>query len=189
MAITATGCKARATVRASDADPLRQRIVELERQVNSLQRQNAELEAKLTQSIDEQTADVLQATPQLAGIAIERLSHLRERPGDEPSLLVYIRPSDGLGRFVQMVGTVSINAAVLPRDQDAFSIGRAVLGPLEVRDAYRASLMGAHYTFQVPLDLEAAVGHPQCIVQAEFVDGRTGHQYVADMAVSLELKP
>jgi hypothetical protein len=94
-------------------------------------------------------------------------------------------PQDDRGRFIQVVGEISVHAAVLPKDADAVTIGRVSLGPPEVRDAYRATLLGLHYTVSVPIDPAQAAAAPDCSVQVVFHDGRTGLEHRAEKTIEL----
>lgn len=186
LLLVGAGCQARATVPgASVADTLRERVVDLERQIIALERRNTELEEALAATSEGEPEDVRFATPHVAAIEIEPLSHLRTGAEGNPVLFVYVKPQDGYGRFVQLVGRLSINAAVLPPDAGAFTIGQVTLGPIEVRDAYRSSFAGTHYTVKVPVDPSAAAGHDECLVHVEYVDGRSGRRHTADRAIAL----
>jgi len=175
---------------ANESDALRAQVMDLRKQVDSLERRNAELEIELRQGStvsDALPEEIRAATPHVVEIEIGRLSHARDEDGDGEidTLLLYVNPRDGLGRFVQIVGHLSITAAVLPADADAITIGRAGLGPAELRRAYRSGLTGVYYVARVPVALPAGRFEPAATVRAVFVDGPTGRSLDAQREVSL----
>ncbi len=175
---------------AQENDRLRERVLELETQLLRTTRESAEARARLQRPESPSASarqDVQANTPYVAEITIGRHSHARDIDGDgEPDeLLVYIEPVDGWGRFMQIVGTLSVHAAVLPADADAQTIGRVQLGPGDLRRAYRSSFTGSHYTVTVPITSAEGLDADGCVVYAEFVDGSTGLRYVDDRRIGL----
>lgn len=171
-------------------DRLRERVLELETQLQHETRQNTTLRARLQRTEPNVPADEqeIQAnTPYVAEITIDRLSHARDTndDGEPDELLVYVEPIDGWGRFTQIVGTLSVHAAVLPADADAQTIGRVQLDPANLRRAYRSSFTGTHYTVTVPISMAEGFTAKECIVHAQFVDGHTGWRYVAERRIDL----
>ena len=123
----------------------------------------------------------------MAAIRIGRLSHARPGRDDEAdALLVYLRPVDELDRFVQLVGMLSVNAAILPEVDPAVTIGLVQLGPQDLRQAYRSGFAGTHYTVEVPVRTDAIGGHREAVVQVTYVDGRSGVRYTDQRAVDLQ---
>ncbi len=190
-AVALAGCSSAPGRIEKENDRLREQVLDLEAQIARLQGRARELEAQLQAastvpgSVPE---EVRASTPTVAAIAIDRRSHVQDQ-GDDGSpgkLVVYVKPSDGRGRFVQMVGDLSVHAAILPAGADAVTIGRVALGPAALREAYRSSFMGTHYTIEVPLAIPAPdPGETRALVQVEFVDGLTGKHHTAEHAVDL----
>src|SRR6185436_11190168 len=118
--------------------------------------------------------DIRQNIPHVTGIEIGRLSFAHDSDGDgrNDALTIYLNPTDGRGRFTQMVGPVSISAASVPAHADASTIGRASFTPAQVRDAYRSALTGTHYVFEVPINLTSTAAAPpdRAVVTAEYTD-------------------
>ena len=184
-----TACMGQREV-AQENDRLRERILELETQLLRKTREIAEAQARLQPPESPAAAvrqDVQANTPYVAEITISRMSHARDTDGDGDldELLVYIEPVDGWGRFMQIVGTLSVHAAVLPPDADAQTIGRVQLDPGDLRRAYRSSFTGTHYTVTVPITTAKGLDAAGCVVYAEFVDGATGLCYVAEHGIGL----
>lgn len=186
----AGGCRRDFT---TEADVLRERVMVLERQIETLERRNAELRSELRRAAQrhEPTAEeVLAATPRVAELSIGRLSHGR-LAGDEDDrdvLRIYVNPIDGRGRFVPLVGTVRVHAAIMPDDEEAVTVARITRNPEQVRDAYRSSFTGTHYTIHLPVDwpegvdAEAARAEP-IIVRVVYDDGHTGERFSAERSI------
>jgi hypothetical protein len=183
--VAVTGCRSNF---ATEADALREQVLELERSNEQLARRIAELESELAEvsampgSLPE---DVRAAQPHVVEIRIGRLSHVDDVDGDgRPDLLrVYVRPLDGLGRFVQLVGRLSISAALMPEGRPAVTVGQIALEPMELRSAYRSGLTGTHYTIECPLDVPEGTSEEDLVVSAVFTDGATGQRHSAHQTV------
>ncbi len=190
-AVAPAGCSSSPGRIERENDRLREQVLDLETEVNRLQGRARELEAQLqaASTVPGSVPEEVRAnTPTVTAIAIDRRSHVQDsgEDGTPGTLVVYVKPSDGLGRFVQMVGDLSVHAAILPADGDAVTIGRVALGPAALREAYRSSFMGTHYTIEVPLAIPAPVpGETRALVVVEFVDGLTGTHHTAEHGVDL----
>ncbi len=162
-----------------DVDSMRSRIHTLENRVRELERRNYELTGELQQQArraepDDVSAELLANTPRVSEITIGRRSHARDTTGDGrgDELVLYVISRDGRGRFVQMAGELDIRAIAVPADDDAVTIGRRVLSPGEVRDAYHSGVGSIHYT--VVLALESDGRPEETIAAVEYRDGWTG---------------
>lgn len=186
-----TACVGQSEIQQEN-DRLRERVLELETELQHETRQNAVLRARLQRTDANAPADVQEVeanTPYVAEITIGRLSHARDtdQDGELDELLVYVEPIDGWGRFTQLVGSLSVHAAVFPALADAQTIGRVQLDPASLRRAYRSSFTGTHYTVTVPISAAEGFQAKECIVHAEFVDGHTGVRYVAQRRIDLPM--
>ena len=182
--LLAAGCGGRTS---RENHRLRREAIELSAEIDRLKENNTQLEAELrrvTASDEMLPREVRTNVPHVMGIGIDRHSHVRLGE-DRTILTLYILPIDGRGRFVQMVGDLSAHAAVLPGDSDAVTIGRVSLSPTQLRESYRASFMGTHYTITVPLDLEG-IDADEFTAQVEFLDGLTGDRHVAKRSIKLQ---
>jgi hypothetical protein len=151
------GCGAKPSVVAQENDRLRAKVLELEGRVKGLESRNDELETQLEQSRAAPTSvptEIAENTPHVTGISINRLSHARDANGDGrmDTIVLYIQPADGLGRFLQIVGTVSVHVAILPAAAQARTIGTKLFSPREVRDGYRSAFTGQYYSFELPIE-------------------------------------
>jgi hypothetical protein len=151
-----------------------------------------ELEAALAEA---QTApgdravspEVVAATPHVAVVEIDRRSHARDdnEDGRLDELQVYVKPLDGRRRFIQLAGSLTVTATVVPPDAAPIVLARAELGPAELRDAYRSSFMGTHYRVVLPLPAEVPDG--PAAVGVTYTDGHTGR--TIDALREVDLRP
>ncbi len=127
---TAAGCGSFKKV-SEENDRLRTRLHELEDENQALARRTAELDGQLQRLVRDLPVSqaVRDATPHIVELSIASVSHATDTDGDGRAdrLTVYIAPSDGRGRFVQLVGDLSVHAAALPADGDAVTLGRVNL--------------------------------------------------------------
>jgi hypothetical protein len=172
-------------------DLLRAQVMDLETQVQELTDRNRELEASLAKAETrpgEPPEEVRAATPQVVRVEIDRLSHALDEDGDGrvEALQIYVKPADGMGRFVQLAGWLSVHAADLRAEADAETLGRVRLGPAEVREAYRTSFMGTHYSVTLPLTLPAERPEGPCTVRVIYEDGSSGRQVSHEREIDLQ---
>jgi hypothetical protein len=176
---------------ASENDALRAKVLELETELAALKKRNTELKAELAAAAGSDHAlpeEITANIPQVTGIAISRLSHLRDadEDGTPDTLIVYVNPTDGLGRFVQLAGRLSVHAALLPMDGEPRTIVRLALSPDEVRAAYRSGITGTHYTIEAPVSLpEDAGAFAECDVRITYEGGRSSQRLEAHRAIKL----
>jgi hypothetical protein len=171
-------------------DVLRARVMDLEDQVERLTDRNRELEAALRQAEEAPgplPEEIRANIPHVVQVGIDRRSHALDEDGDgrADALLVYVKPADGRGRFVQLVGRLGVRAVDLPLDADPVSLGQVSLGPTEVRDSYRTSFLGTHYTVTLPLTLPPDRPNGPCTVHVVYEDGRTGRSITDQREIDL----
>jgi hypothetical protein len=176
-------------------DELRAANHDLGQEVLALKRRNNELEIELKRLAQQppQTMpqEIVAHVPRIVEVNIGKLSHVRDEDGDglPETLLLYVEPLDGRGRFTQMVGTLEINAAFIPSHGDPLSAGQATFAPDQVRDAYRSTLTGVHYTFSIPVQITSELNDGDAstlAVRATFNDGLTGQAITAERSISLK---
>lgn len=192
VALIGGGCRAGRVSRANDE--LRQKVLQLETEVKSLTARNRELVVELEREAskpDSVPQEIRLATPHAVKLDIGRLSHARDASGDGviDTLLIYLHPSDGRGRFTQLVGSMDVHAAVLPPQDQAVTIGQISLNAGEVRDAYRSSLTGVHYAIEMPVQVTADLAQivdPHATVRVSYRDGYTGQTLSAERAIKLK---
>jgi len=189
VAVLTAGCGSFKKV-SKENDRLRALVLDLEDENRELAGRSAELDGQLQLLIRDLPIpqEVRDATPHVTDISIGSVSHATDTDGDgrADAIVVYVEPTDGLGRFVQLVGELSVHAATLPTDGDAITLGRVTLGPRELRDAYRSTFLGTHYTVEVPITIADPATQTVCTVKVEFVDGRSGRRVTGQQPMDLE---
>lgn len=188
----------------NDNDALRRERESLTVENDRLRAQVGELRAKLDEIArtnrlaDGEDAEALaRATPRCGGIDLHRFTALIDQdaePGAE-AIEVVLSPFDGRKRFIQVSGWVTIRADLIPSPdaegeaQPPRLLLSATLGPEEVREAYRSSVMGTHYAFTLPLDAVAPAGggatDGSVMIVASFRDAQTGRRHRAQRSVPL----
>jgi hypothetical protein len=193
VVVSASACRGTAQV-SGESSRLRGEIVELRDRIAELERRNHELETELQRSAqapDSLPQDLRAALPHVAKIDIERLSFARDadRDGTPDVLMLYIAPSDGRGRFTQFTGELAASALLLPVQGEPLVIGQVSLSPLQVRDAYRSSITGMHYTVEVPLEHmakdAASKTEREIFARVQYRDGVTGQAFTAERKIAL----
>lgn len=189
------GCQSHKRTYAENAR-LRTQVIEMQDTIKDLRRQNDELKSQWTASEQAEAGldpEIVAATPHVVDLAIGRLSHARDGDGDGSAdvLVVYIQPVDGLGRFTQLTGRLWVDAIISKAQSDPVTIGRITLTPTQVRDAYRSSITGPHYTVEVPIQIpprgDDAAAAIQALVLASYEDGLTGVQLTAERRINLDV--
>lgn len=176
---------------ATENDGLRRQVLELRKENEQLRQRETELTFELQQDSrrpDALPPEIRENTPHVASISIGPRSHVRDQDDDgiPDRILVYVTPADGYGRFIQLVGSLSMHAVILPPDADAITIGRVTLEPFELRAAYRSGITGTHYTIELPIENLPKPAESTCILRVLFEDGLTGQQRSAEHEVSFQ---
>ena len=171
-------------------DALRRQVRDLEEQVNAAKAKQVELEQQLVQSAksaeEKSSIDpaILAATPHVASVQIGGSSgFLASKVGVETggcTARIYLEPSDGLGRFLQIVGSVQISVFDLRAGGKSQTLGTAEFSPSQVRDAWRGGILGSHYTFEIPLAGSDWNCQGSVTAKLEFLDGTTGKTFTAE---------
>ena len=184
-----SSCKGKALT-PSPADDLRRQVVELQRQQEEQQGQIRELTAKLAQKSAAAGIDpvVEAARPLLGSISLTTGTGLEAQPDGTPGCLlrVVVVTQDGRGRFLQVVGELTVSLIRLVEGCEPEVTVCRTFGPLEVREAWRSSFMGTHYTFEVPLESSAACRGG--FLRVVFRDALSGESFSAEESVE-EMDP
>ena len=159
--------RAELAIRTQERDEARARASELDAKLLSL---TAERNARLD-------PEVAEAMPALATVALSSLSTARLSAPNKASLALVIASTDGLGRPLQLTGTVRASVAALVPGREPMPAGSVTLGPKALRDCYRSGFMGTHYTVELPVAWDGAEPARALSVAGEFVDGTTGRRY------------
>ncbi|MEO1534450.1 MAG: hypothetical protein AAFS11_02675 [Planctomycetota bacterium] len=147
------GCSSGARIAATN-DSLRLERESQTDRITELEAANAELRAKLAEANARAESplpdDVIDALPRVAGIELTRFCSI----GDG-EVKWAIKPTDGRGRFVQVVGTLELRAVAVGAEPSV--LAEVVLSPTEVRDAFASGLTGAGYRVSTSFDGDETV--------------------------------
>lgn len=209
LVASVAGCGGKPKNFENDNDALRRRVAELEGERDAALARATEAESKLTEAV--RSADTLlegqalEALPRCAGVAIDRFSGLADADGDGrlDSVDIYVKPFDGRQRFVQVPGRLTVEATALPPSPPTETpkkgkpapapvaapapvvVGPKTLTPVELREAYRSSLLGTHYLVTMALPDGATLAEGSSVViRVELLDPITGIVHKAERLVS-----
>jgi hypothetical protein len=158
-------------------DELRRKVAEQQRQIESLAAARDELQTKLAANALDAGADpeVAAATPVVSVLEIDSLSTLLplEAKGPATGLRVHVRTLDGRRRFTQAVGVMTVEL----KDGADATLAAGRVGPAALRDAYRSSVTGTHYTIETSLANPAA--GTTFTLTVRFEDALTGRRLEA----------
>jgi hypothetical protein len=164
--------------------------MEQEGQIEALEAERGELAAKLAEAERAREAalpaDVLAAIPRCAGIRLDGLSGLQRASEGEADgaakIIAYVEPFDGRQRFLQIAGTLTVDAIVAgPPGSGGEPVTVSVsLGPAELREAYRTALTGYYYLAELPIDSALLPAEGTVTIRARFVDAIGGQTHDAE---------
>ena len=185
VVILAAGCDGRS--RKASAR-LRMEVHQLQEELEDARHQISELEAKLTEAADETggDADMLLNVPRVVAIKLSRFSSVRWGHASEGpiTLDLHVSAIDGRGRPIQLTGSLEAVARFAPVNDEAVELGRISLTPAEVRDAWRAGILGSTYQVEIPLrPLPVPGSYDGIHVRARFTDALTGVEHEATVEV------
>ena len=186
------GCQAK-VLRPTEADAFRAREATLRAELEASQRRVSELETKLAAaearsapggSLD---AEAAAALPALSRVAVSSLSSARRTGPRSAQLDLVLEPEDALGRFLQLTGTLEVQAVVLIPGSESPATASRTVRPAELRGFYRSGLLGTHYTVPVSIEWSAEPGgEPRAVsVAAEFTDALSGRAFPAVGTVTI----
>lgn len=176
-ALGAPSC-ARIAVPQTTEEGLRTQLKDLTRKHDDLERQVRDLEAKLAEKprpagsiMSSEAESVL---PRLVDVKVSDMSSVRPDAAGGPTLRLAIEPADGRGRFIQITGTLAVSVKADTSLSETVLLGDLSVGPKALSDAYRLSLVGNYYSFEIPLKLEGRPTPSDVTVSCEFTDAVTG---------------
>ena len=149
------GCRVTVLSPSSD-DTARDRNAVLEEENQVLTRENEGLKVRISEAESEwdpMAVQLSEATPRLISMTIQDSSlvePLDEKTGSS-QLILRMSPSDDRGRFLQVVGGLSVTVVGVSVQEDPILLAQQAFTPTEVRDAWRGGLMGSGYVFEIPL--------------------------------------
>lgn len=142
----------------NENDRLRRELADARAEIDRL----TESERRLAAALEAERNATERRAPSAQALALlpkaERLS-LGRLSGPVPgggAVDLYISPLDDRARFVQVAGTLTVRLDLLPPPESGSAseprlLATLELGPTELREAYRSSLTGTHYSVRVPI--------------------------------------
>ena len=166
---------------------LRDRIQVLEQKNESLEQERLELQQKLNGLLETTSGQVPHhpdelhpAVPIVTTIAIDPLSGRStgaEADGPE-SLEIYVQARDGRGRPIQLAGSMLVKVTRIDETQPPRELAVVRLSPEEVREAWRAGMMGGpSWLVTIPLSEGDLLSETETLdVDVFYKDLRTGSE-------------
>jgi len=165
-------------LKPTSEDSVRERVAEVERINEALRLENAGLRARIAESelvTDRDEEAILAAMPRLSAVSIGSSSVVEAGPDGSPRLTLRLGPSDDRGRFMQIVGDLSVRVVAVPVDGSPLPLAVARFDPIEVRDAWRGGVFGTGYVFEIPLQGAGTDELPETVdVVVNFTDATNG---------------
>lgn len=189
------GCNVGGTSSTSaENDRLRRETLQLRRDLDRAEGEKAELRVKLGESERSRTAAldpaVLDAIPRITRIEFGILSGVDDASRSPRLVRFDLATLDGRGRFTQAVGTMTVEAAVLPTigpdpsptPADAplpgVLLAKRTLTPAELREAYRSGLTSASYVIEAE-PMQPVPESGDLVLRVSFSDALTGQTHTA----------
>ena len=195
------GCNVGGTSSTSaENDRLRRETLQLRRDLERAEGEKAELRVKLGESERSRTAAldpaVLDAIPRITRIEFGILSGVDDASRSPRLVRFDLATLDGRGRFTQAVGTMTVEAAVLPTvgpdpSPDASPsptpadaplpgvlLAKRTLTPAELREAYRSGLTSASYVIEAE-PMQPVPESGDLVLRVSFSDALTGQTHTA----------
>lgn len=188
----------------TENDRLRRETLQLKRDLERAEGEKAELRVKLAESQRSRAAAmdpaVLDALPRITRIDFAMLSGIDDAARSPRMVRFDLTPLDGRARFTQAVGTLTVEASILPElTPDATPaasaalesgtlpgvlLGRRTLSPAELREAYRSGLTSPSYV--VEFEPETPIpDRGELVLRASFSDALTDQTHVATKVIRL----
>lgn len=192
LLLAGVGCEARILV-PSENDRLRELVATRTEERDEAVARASELETRLEAALAASRVatgapsdpEVVEATPALATFAISGLTSARETGGGTALLTLVVAPSDGFGRFIQIVGRLKATVVAVVPGREPLPAATLDLGPKALRDAYRSGFMGTHYTIEIPVAWTGAEPARALGVALEFTDAASGRRFLATSTVQI----
>lgn len=192
LLLLAAGCEARVLV-PNENDRLRELVATRTEERDAALARASELETRLEAALAASRAaagaaadsEAAEATPALATFAISSLTSARETSPGRANLSLVVVPSDGRGRFIQVVGRLKATVVAIAPGNEPLPAATVDLGPKELRDLYRSGFMGTHYTIEVPVAWASAEPARALGVALEFTEAASGRRFLATSTIQL----
>jgi len=160
---------------------LRREVFDLQQEVARLELRESEQRIQFEQATTDRSDldhEVLASTPMVTGIGMSTWSGSRGvRTDGRTTVEIFVSAVDGRNRPLQMVGTVTARALLIPVEGSPIELGAATLTPSQLRDAWRNVLGTPSYVVQLPIDQPLPEGTESIHVRVYHDDARTGRRF------------
>ena len=151
--VSLTGCRVTVLPPSSD-DSARERNAVLREENETLKRENDGLKIRVSEAeadLDTQAVMVSEATPRLVSMAIQGSSLVETSTGEGAlsKLVLRMAPSDDRGRFLQVVGGLSVTVVAVPEVGEPILLAQRDFTPSQVREGWRGGVLGSGYVFEI----------------------------------------
>lgn len=174
-----SGCKV-TVLEPTSEDTVRERMVSIEKRNKELQLENSGLKSRLAEAeagLSREQRELAQATPRLSAIPIASSSLIQSAADGSLTMTLRLDPSDDRGRFMQVVGTLSVRVVAVPVDGAPVPLAVARFDPDQVREAWRGGVLGSGYVFKIPLTGWESGPLPETVdVVINFSDAPSGRE-------------
>ena len=190
-----TGCGPSESTLSKENDQLRRTNLQLQREVDDLNRRIegrlAQLEAAQGQGQAEDRAIPGADVPVLTSISFGAFSGPSDSDNDgyDDTLRIYLVTEDQLGRFIPVAGTASLQTALVVEGSTPTLLSEKVYTPQQLESAFRSGFVGTHYTLQVPLDAQRVPPRQPITVQVTLHDAGTGAKFTCQNAYPVRQLP
>jgi len=193
LGFSGTACSPRVVIPHTTEEGLREQLSATTRERDEALRLVRDMEAKLAErprpSTGGMSAEAEAVLPRLDEIRIDSMSSVRlDAPGG-PALRLVIEPIDGKGRFLQITGDLEIGVMQTMSPTEMMPVGDLKCGPRALSDAYRMGFFGTHYSFDVPLKIDAQQTPRSVTVNGTFTDALTGRPKTFQGTAVVRLQP
>lgn len=179
LLLMASGCKV-TVLEPTSEDTVRERLASIEKRNKALELENSGLKGRLAEAeaaLTREQRELAEATPRLSAISITSSSLIKVAPDGTQTLTLRLDPSDDRGRFMQVVGSLSVRVVAVPTDGAPTPLAVARFDPAQVREAWRGGVMGSGYVFEIPLTGWSSGRLPETVdVVVNFTDAPSGQE-------------
>lgn len=177
----------------NENDDLRRQLATAEAELARITAERNELRAKVNEMAKASaqagglSEEAREALPRCAGVRLERLSGPVDDDGAPgfDAVDFYVQPIDGRQRFIPVAGSLSAQATLIPPAGTAEGapklLGRVELSPSQMREAYRSSMLGTHYSVRLELDPANQALEGSVVLTVELLDALSAERHRAEL--------
>ena len=108
-----------------------------------------------------------------------------DKDGRDEKIRLFVQPVDQKGRFIPVGGRLVVRAVVIGPSEQPTVLAERTFGPVELDEAYRRGVLGAHFRVELPLPQSLPAGETQATVKAFLTDAATGVTLTHEQVVTI----